>query len=332
MNTSTLLTIPRETPVSKKRAPPVAHEIKERAKKSLAHWVGIARVRFNNPLFMPTISFDLTGTTAGKAFLQSLHVQLNAVLLSENIASFESDTIPHELAHLIVFHLKGSRGGHGPEWKSAMQRLGVDPSRTHNYDVTNSRTTKVISGYTCGCGVLDVSPRLHERIRRGAQVTCRKCGQRPKYLGAPLSPPVPTFKPRPTPFSVVRTPPSPVKGTPAPVRAPSEAMLKFATSLARKHRIDLPAVVSTDYAACRLFLDKWSKVLPSAPVSAVPVPLPRPAYTPNHPPKPAADVEHMPTERQQAYAHSIAVRKKLIIPPEVLNSKVLISKWIDAHK
>jgi SprT protein len=316
VNTQATVLLPREAPISKRRAPPVAPAIKERAKKSLAYWVELARQRFKLPLFMPTISFDLVGTTAGKAFLLQRHVQLNAVLLTENLESFEQDTIPHELAHLIVYHVLGRSGGHGPEWKEAMRRLGLDPKRTHNYDVANSRTTAQVTGYTCGCGHHPVSPKMHNKIRLGARARCKKCGQRLQWKGVPA----PTFRPKP--------PPAPARPVPAPprpaARPPSEAMLRFAEALAQKHKMVVPADVLADFEACRAFLDKWSK----APAVAAPlVAKPEPPFKPVT----SAGGEFPPTERQLSFAQSIARRKKLVIPPEVLKSKQKVSQWIDQH-
>lgn len=286
---------------------------------------------------MPTISFDLVGTTAGKAFQTEQHVQLNAVLLTENIDEFEKQIIPHELSHLLVMHLYGFSGGHGDEWKHTMRRLGLTPDRTHSLDVTNARTVKRVQGYVCGCGPHEVSTKRHNLLSRGAKAKCRKCGRRLRWAGvagsagtiAPVARPVvrpaapyPSRPPAPSPM------PRP-QGAPAG-RPPSEAMARFADSLAKKHGIALPANVKVDFEACREYLDKWSK----APVIARPAaPAPAPAPTPAPAPyaRPAGAVDS-PTERQLTYATSIAARKRLTIPDDALGSKRAISSWIDQHK
>ena len=325
--------LPREVPMAKRKAPPVAAAVKDRAKQSLVRWVKLARERFNHPLFMPTISFDLTGTTAGKAYTKQRHIQLNAILLTENEDRFDKDTIPHELAHLLAFHVLGYSGAHGEPWQEAMHKLGLEPRRTHNMDVTNARTTKSYTGFACGCGPTSLSAKFYKSFRRGRRVICQTCKQAVRQVGVvevvgggkmPTPAPAPATRPaNPPAMTPRRNEPPPIAPT-TPGRPPSDAMLRFATSLAEKHGLSLPLAVRTDFGACRVFLDQWSKapVAPRAP-AATPVPSARP-------PAPAA-VEP-PTERQVAYAKSIAARKRVDIPEDVLRSKAKMSQWIDANK
>lgn len=306
--------------------------VKDRAKRSLAQWVELARERYGRPLFMPTISFDLVGATAGKAFQERRHVQLNAVLLQENLEEFEAQVIPHELAHLLVHHLYGFSGGHGDEWKHTMRRLGLSPERTHKMDVSNSRTVARVKGYICGCGPHEVSVTLHNKLqRRGAKATCNKCRKVLRWVGegvgsvgsgsayvAPSRPPAPAHRPLPPP------------GRPSVLqpggRTPSEAMLRFADSLAKKHSMQVTGDVKADFELCRQFLDKWSKA-PVAPRGPVLVPTVLPP-----PPRPPQGQEEPPTDRQLAYATSIASRKGLTIPADIVRSKRAISNWIDANR
>lgn len=331
---SASLTLPREVPIAKRRAPVVSREVKERAKKSLAHWVGVAREKFNRPVAMPTISFDLVGTTAGKAFQAQRHIQLNAVLLTENLAAFESDTIPHELAHVLVMDFTGSRGGHGPEWQSTMRRLGVMPERTHTFDVTNSRTTEVVQGYACGCGPHPMTTRKHNSARRGTRYICKKCRKRIQWVGTSEMPGAPrSVMVPPAGGGAVRpgTFPRPVlQNLPvASKRPPSEAMLRFAASLAKKHSMVPPASVLADFELCRQFLDKWAK----AAVGNTPTSVQPRTQPPARPPAPAVSLTlDGPTEKQLAYAKSIAARKNLHIPAVALTSKREISLWIDQNR
>lgn len=299
--------LPREIPVARRRAPVVAPAVKERARQSLARWVGIAQQRFNAPLFMPSISFDLTGKAAGMAHLDRRHVQLNAILLTENEEAFNTRTIPHELAHLIDWHLHGVSDGHGDKWKAIMRRLGLEPSRTHSYDVTNARTTKHYDGFACACGPHSLSAKMHARFQRGVKYQCKRCKRDIRYVGTGALPP------RPAP---IRPPPAALQ---PPSRAPSEAMLRYADSLARKHGIPLPPLVKLEFDRCKAFLDKWSQAVVAPRLPATPAGRP-----------PTGDFP--PTERQLSYAQSIATRKKLSLPPDVLRSKQKMSEWIDANR
>jgi hypothetical protein len=103
-------------------------------------------------------------------------------------------------------------------------------------------------------------------------------------------------------------------------------MLRFAASLAKKHGIVVLADVTENFELCREFLDKWAK----QPVADVPVNRPPNSAPPPHT-APAFPSEG-PTEKQLAYAKSIAARKKLDIPAAALKSKREISLWIDQHR
>ena len=84
--------------------------------------------------------------------------------------------------------------------------------------------------------------------------------------------------------------------------APTQKMLEFAQSIAKRMNIELPAEVETSFEACRKFLDDNS----------------------------AAAVA--PSEKQLKFATSIAERKGLTIPPDTLKNGKELSKWIDANK
>lgn len=170
-------TLPQESPFTKREQPFVDAVLKERAKASLATWVNFARAKIAPGLYMPTISFDLTGTRAGIAYWRRRHIRLNAVLLLENVEHFESDVIPHELAHLLCRAAHGKKvAPHGPEWKSFMRKLGVEPDRTHDLDTANSRQSTLVFGYACACNAKNCLSQLkHKRACAGTVYRCGKC-------------------------------------------------------------------------------------------------------------------------------------------------------------
>jgi SprT protein len=102
---------------------------------------------------------------------------LNHVLLAEKPEQFESDVIPHELAHLILRHLHGKGPtSHGEEWQDVMRRLGVAPDRLHKLDTTNSRASPKVHGYVCSCNTNNWLSRLqHKRAQAGGVYSCRQC-------------------------------------------------------------------------------------------------------------------------------------------------------------
>lgn len=83
---------------------------------------------------------------------------------------------------------------------------------------------------------------------------------------------------------------------------PTQKMLEFAQSIAKRLGIDLPPEVATSYDGCRSFLDAHS----------------------------AAAVA--PSEKQLKFAGNIAERKNLTIPAETLKNGKELSKWIDENK
>jgi predicted SprT family Zn-dependent metalloprotease len=280
---------------------------------------------------MPTISFDLVGTTAGRAYLDTRHVQLNAVLLTENLEKFESVILAHELAHILVKDFTGTKGGHGPVWQDTMRRLGLRPDRTHALDVTNARTTAVVHGYVCRCGPHPLTERMHATASQGRTFyKCGRCKTRISWVGSggTVAPKLGVSHPAP---DSTRPPPPPRPAAPArEPRPPSEAMLRFATSLAKKHSLVTPADVLDDFELCRQFLEKWAKASVG---TTLPVP---PAVTPAARPTAPAPTPIVgfdsPTDKQLAYAKSIASRKKLDIPAGALRSKRELSAWIDQNR
>src|SRR3546814_13813805 len=89
--------LPEEKSVSRTKAPPVPAPLRLQARQSIAAYIELAREKFGVHFGMPSCSFDLRGTTAGKAHMAKYHVQLNSVLYQENIQDFLEDTIPHEV-------------------------------------------------------------------------------------------------------------------------------------------------------------------------------------------------------------------------------------------
>jgi SprT protein len=104
---------------------------------------------------IPEIRYDTLGKTAGWACWNNgmPYIRINPILLNENVEETVEQTIPHEVAHCVVFEVwPGSRernydiwscrsrrkiAPHGPQWASVMYTFGVRPERTHDMDVTS---------------------------------------------------------------------------------------------------------------------------------------------------------------------------------------------------
>lgn len=107
---------------------------------------------YGRDFILPAIKFDLCGETAGWACYKRNIIRLNIKLFEDNVDSFITDTIPHEVAHLVSNAVYGREGrGHKARWKSVMLALGVsDSSRCHSYTTTPARILKRVT-YVCDC-------------------------------------------------------------------------------------------------------------------------------------------------------------------------------------
>lgn len=133
---------------------------------------------------MPAVEvrFDLRGQAAGKVTFQKNSapvISYNMALLLENKERFLSQTLPHEVAHIVARTLFGTDiKPHGPEWQGVMNLFGVEANRCHDYDTSRSRVRRLQRySYRCDCGEYQLTSIRHFRILRGQSYYCRKCKQ-----------------------------------------------------------------------------------------------------------------------------------------------------------
>ncbi|MGI2105188.1 SprT family zinc-dependent metalloprotease [Shewanella frigidimarina] len=137
----------------------------------------LAEQHFKRQFPRPSVHFSLRGKSAGTAHLQTNKLRFNPVLLAENHDIFINEVVPHEISHLLCFHLFGKVKPHGKEWQSVMlTTFNITPKTTHQLN------TQSVSGqqfeYFCGCGSINLTIRRHNRIVRGqTQYRCRRCQQ-----------------------------------------------------------------------------------------------------------------------------------------------------------
>jgi SprT protein len=148
-----------------------------------------ATAYFGREFAFPSISYNLSGKTAGTATYQRNHIRLNAVLLMENTEEFIARTVPHELGHLITWEMysndwsfynrsTGRIAHHGLRWKSICTLIGMDDvTRCHQYDVSNSgrKSTQYVWG--CQCGAIMAVSKVKHNNMMGRTYT-HKCGGR----------------------------------------------------------------------------------------------------------------------------------------------------------
>ena len=128
-------------------------------------------IRGTTPLPRPNLSFYEHRLDAGRATPPRRPeapgtLEINAVYLARHPEEMLHETIAHELAHLIVFHLHPRRRQppHGALWSGIMRDwFCVQPERTHRFDAN------VTSARASGAGAIDARV-ANTRSRRFATI------------------------------------------------------------------------------------------------------------------------------------------------------------------
>lgn len=145
------------------------------------NWLDKARqVTGQNNMPTPAIVFYEKGATAGMARAASrkiLNLEFNVHYILNNWDEMVSDTVPHEIAHLVDIWING-KSSHGPEWQQIMRQLGVNPERTHSMKVKRARKTQRFY-YVAKCGTGTwLSKQMHNKVRAGSTRIIVKTGGR----------------------------------------------------------------------------------------------------------------------------------------------------------
>lgn len=128
--------------------------IQQRVTDKLVEVIAICEKQFNRKFTMPTVAYDIVGTTAGYANYGMHRIRLHPILLMENLEQMINETVPHEMAHLITglvyphikertfaysgFGVKATKcAHHGPEWQGVMRLMGLNPARCHSMDTSS---------------------------------------------------------------------------------------------------------------------------------------------------------------------------------------------------
>ncbi len=164
--------------------------------EATAHWVEQAARLTGRRFALPHIRYDLKGRAAGQ-YLSHPHpcIRYNLALAKQQFDAFLERTPGHEVAHYVIhqMHPKGRVKPHGPEWRELMKKLGLDPSRCHEFDTSGVPTRRQRRfPYRCGCRTHELSATRHNRVRRGqVDYRCAMCGERlePLTLFSPCGPP-----------------------------------------------------------------------------------------------------------------------------------------------
>jgi predicted SprT family Zn-dependent metalloprotease len=123
-------------------------------------------------VYLPVIQvkFDLKGGVAGWACVRGGYtLRFNTdMMLNEGWDHIINDTVPHELAHLIGYHM-GFGLNHQADWKRICIALGGSGKRCHNEKIVFAKGATF--EYTTITGkVIPISQTRHKRIQERGTV------------------------------------------------------------------------------------------------------------------------------------------------------------------
>ncbi|MEJ2316337.1 MAG: SprT-like domain-containing protein [Gammaproteobacteria bacterium] len=163
-------------------------ELDERQKRLVARQVRQCIKRASDALgcrlTLPDIHFDLQGRAAGQFCLRqnTLQLRFNSALFSRYFDENLAQTVPHEVAHYLVYVLfmktrKKRVRPHGPEWQSMMRLLGATPETRHSFSLDGIPVRREQRfAWNCDCRTHSIAKRTHLRMLRGEQRVCITCG------------------------------------------------------------------------------------------------------------------------------------------------------------
>lgn len=155
---------------------------KEEVCSAVLKWIKFAEDRYKLSLDVIPIHFDLRGKTSGMFCYRDgqAYFRFNEAIFSRYFEDSIEQTVPHEVAHYVVFRRYIRRKKpHGKEWQAVMQDFGIPADVTCKLDISDlpSRKLKRFQ-YRCPCNTHQLTSIRHNRILSGvANYACPKCHQ-----------------------------------------------------------------------------------------------------------------------------------------------------------
>jgi SprT protein len=171
-------------------------KIKHKAIQARAfEFLKVAEAHYGRSFREPIIYTDLRGRVAGQAFYYQNKIRLNGGLMDKYPERMMEQTLPHEIAHLVVHEVYGRANvkPHGSEWKNCMRVLGCDPKTRHNMNTDGCGGGRWARDniYVCGdnCVEHPLTNVRHKKIQSGrTSFTCKKCGEMLRLKGTKRDP------------------------------------------------------------------------------------------------------------------------------------------------
>lgn len=144
----------------------------------------------------PHVDLTLRGRAAGQARVSiqgkrgvrssvEMRLRFNFLAYQLDPERFLSETVPHEVAHLIAWIRFGrSVAPHGREWASIMADcFGLPATRTHVLDLQPTRRVLPRYLYRCACRDHLLTGIRHKRtMLQKMEYRCRSCGQPLQFI------------------------------------------------------------------------------------------------------------------------------------------------------
>lgn len=131
----------------------------------------------------PAVVFSTKGKSAGRAWKDCSKVEFNTIIAKNATEAGQdfTNTISHELAHIVQYALNPRSKPHGVEFKMIHRSLGGTGETYHQYSVqgvTGIRNVKKYS-WVCNCNTHEISAQKNasmlKGMQRGSCYTCLVC-------------------------------------------------------------------------------------------------------------------------------------------------------------
>ena len=125
----------------------------------------------------PKIVWEKRGfRIAGEANLTDNVISMNInYLYSSDANRFVTETIIHELAHIVAYRVYNS-GGHDAKWRNTCLWLGGNGVRCHEYKTPiNKPGYTTMKVFKCTCGVQFEFTEKQAKKYLGGEYRCHKC-------------------------------------------------------------------------------------------------------------------------------------------------------------
>lgn len=120
------------------------------------------------------------GNASRKSMMASQYlVKLSTPLFLRATVEERTQTVIHEVCHVLDGIVNNRKMSHGPTWKAMMRRAGVQPKRFHNVDNTGLRKAQKTYRYVCPHGhkAFDLGAVRHKNMQSpyGRKYVCPVC-------------------------------------------------------------------------------------------------------------------------------------------------------------